>query len=420
MLPRHGRMACRLLSDIEEPAIFTRDGQEETRVDRVRHSNKVRVLETIRKSEPVARTEIAEITGLAHSTISSIVQELVDGFFVTEKKQKSEGKGRPRISLGMNRDAGAVAGVFLFPDGRMDVRLSNMAGETLFSGSCVIRPDDQPDLLADAMAHHLSEIFSQCGQQDIFAIGISIAALIDAAAGVIHWMPPGAPAPIPFAAMLEERLGRRVYIDNVANIIARSLRWSEREEQPEDFITIIIGPGIAMARFTEGIIRNGARGFNSEIGHVKVATAPEANCICGRKGCLFAVASFTGLARRAAQDDTLSARHAVAGFNALKQAASNGDGHALSLFSQAGEAMGIAISNIINLSDPGRILIATEDEEWFRFAGPALREYTVANSILPLQPYVDLSFSLLNPDHYVTGTISMVFDRMLMARENVG
>src|SRR3954451_21370736 len=81
----------------------------------LRELNRLRVLETVRERGAVSRAEIARRTGLARSTVSSLVGELQrDGLVVeSEDGAAASSGGRPPVLLTLDPGAGVVLGIHL-------------------------------------------------------------------------------------------------------------------------------------------------------------------------------------------------------------------------------------------------------------------------------------------------------------------
>ena len=94
-------------------------------------ASRLRVLEFLRRGEPISRTEIARETGLGQATVSVITRELLDAGILREETRAGGSRGRPRIDLMTNSDSLIVAGAFVDWDGRTTVHIGNLGGAIL-------------------------------------------------------------------------------------------------------------------------------------------------------------------------------------------------------------------------------------------------------------------------------------------------
>jgi len=67
------------------------------------------VLELIRASQPISRADLARRSGLGRSTISQIVEQLIDENWVREGAMGSLPRGRRPTMVGLNEDLLAIA-----------------------------------------------------------------------------------------------------------------------------------------------------------------------------------------------------------------------------------------------------------------------------------------------------------------------
>src|SRR3954468_20634159 len=81
----------------------------------LRELNRLRVLEAVRERGAVSRAEIARRTGLARSTVSSLVTELQRDGLVGESEDATptSSGGRPAVLLTLDPGAGVLLGIHL-------------------------------------------------------------------------------------------------------------------------------------------------------------------------------------------------------------------------------------------------------------------------------------------------------------------
>src|ERR1700756_3081308 len=120
-------------------------------------ANRLLVLKTIRREEPVARTDLVKLTGLSNGTITEVIADLVRRKFVLEAKAPAVGRGRPRVQLMLNPNAAYVMAAFWLPDGSLSAEISNMRGDRLFGRTEALGP--LPALAA--MAERIAAILNQ-------------------------------------------------------------------------------------------------------------------------------------------------------------------------------------------------------------------------------------------------------------------
>src|SRR5262245_33651263 len=74
----------------------------------VREINLSLVMNSLHNHAPISRARLADLTGLNKSTMSSLVNELIEHQFVRELGLSSVGIGRPSVQLELNPYAGYI------------------------------------------------------------------------------------------------------------------------------------------------------------------------------------------------------------------------------------------------------------------------------------------------------------------------
>src|SRR5215213_1213544 len=81
----------------------------------LREHNRRRVIEMLRDRGTASRAELARLTGLSRSTISTLVAELSESGLIVETSDngvdRMQGQGRPPVLLTLDRSVGAIVGI---------------------------------------------------------------------------------------------------------------------------------------------------------------------------------------------------------------------------------------------------------------------------------------------------------------------
>lgn len=108
---------------------------------------------------------------------------------------------------------------------------------------------------------------------------------------------------IPLKAIFEETFQLPTVVTNDANAAALGEKIFGVAKDLDDFVTITLGTGVGSGVVSSGKLVYGHDGFAGEYGHIRVI--PEGRlCGCGRKGCLEAYASSTGVVRSITELDS--------------------------------------------------------------------------------------------------------------------
>ena len=104
---------------------------------------------------------------------------------------------------------------------------------------------------------------------------------------------------VPLAQMFSDRLGIPAALTNDANAAAVGEMVYGVARGMKNFIVITLGTGVGSGIVVNGQLLYGCDGFAGELGHVTMRREGGRLCGCGRKGCLEAYCSATGVARTA-------------------------------------------------------------------------------------------------------------------------
>lgn len=185
---------------------------------------------------------------------------------------------------------------------------------------------------------------------------------------------------IPLSKMFSERLdGIKVTVTNDANAAALGEKAYGVAKDMNHFIMITLGTGVGSGVVIDGKLVYGNDGFAGELGHVIVKPGGR-ECGCGRKGCLEAYCSATGIAKtareRLAETDAPSLMRQVPlqdiTSKDIYDAAVKGDEMAISIFKETGTILGHALADMAVFSNPEAIILFGGLAK----AGDFIRKYT--------------------------------------------
>lgn len=220
---------------------------------------------------------------------------------------------------------------------------------------------DSPDVIVDALAT-AAEKWSNDGRR-IAAASIMVPGTVDNQNAVVV-QAPNLPSltDFPLKAVLEERLGWPVLLENDANAAAVGEMWLGAARGCCDVVSVTLGTGVGGGVILEGELWRGAHGSAGEIGHTTVDPFSGLKCKCGNVGCLELFASATAIVRMTREhlpqfpQSVLKSEDLDA--EKVYYAGREGDELALSVFKKFGVYLGIGLANLINIIDPEVIVVA--------------------------------------------------------------
>lgn len=168
---------------------------------------------------------------------------------------------------------------------------------------------------------------------------------------------------VPLSAMLRDRLGLAVAVDNNANVIAMAEHAFGAAHGMKDFILVTLGSGMGSCLFSNGIVYQGSNGFAGEIGHTTYIPGGR-QCGCGKQGCLEAYTAAKGVlltAREVMEEcDTPSVMRQVQQLTVklIIEFCNQGDELAIEVMRRTGHALGIGLANYASMVNPEAIILA--------------------------------------------------------------
>ncbi len=217
----------------------------------------------------------------------------------------------------------------------------------------------------------LIESLRRSADQEGFAIkgiGVGVPGVVDATAGRVGDEAPHVPdlAGQPLAAILGQRFGLPVFVDNDVNALALAELLFGLGRGAHSLVVLAPGTGFGSGIVLGGRLVRGAHSFGGEFGHAPVKFDGP-SCWCGGRGCLAVYASGRGIAQ-AARERAATARGAgllrLVGGDPLAitaplvfQAAQAGDPIATEVVDEACRALGAMIGVIVNGLNPEVIVI---------------------------------------------------------------
>ena len=223
---------------------------------------------------------------------------------------------------------------------------------------------------SDALIEQLVRVIGEQRTPSSRAVGIGVPSVVEFATGRIRYSVNIPLADVPLRALLSERVGLPVYVDNDANCAALAEAHEGGRLTATQLVMLTIGTGVGGGVVLNGRVFRGATGAAPELGHITIGLdlvdgAPEQSK-WPRAGSLEVLASGSALdelAEAAARTHPesalgrmLSEAGEVSGREAV-EAARAGDAVALDVLDVLGQRLGIGIANMINTFDPFEVVI---------------------------------------------------------------
>lgn len=225
-----------------------------------------------------------------------------------------------------------------------------------------------PEAVCDRLRDLCATLLADAGVAGPVPVGIGFAGMMRGTDGTVALSPHLGWRNVPFGAMMRERLGAPVAVDNDVNVITYGEWKAGAGRGVDDLLAVFVGTGIGGGMVAAGRLVPGASGCAGEIGHSKVIfTADAQPCACGLRGCVEAYAGGTYVQRRIRAELAGGARSRaveLAGGDPgavnpghLDAAAAEGDDYALALYEEIAPLLGAVLANAVTLLDPARLVL---------------------------------------------------------------
>jgi predicted NBD/HSP70 family sugar kinase len=300
---------------------------------------------------PPSRADVAAATGLTRATVSTLVDRLVGARLVAElPPAPAQRAGRPAVPLVPASRTVVGLGLEVNVD-YLGVRVLDLAGDVV--AEHVERGafhDADPGrtlgrlgaLAADAVARVEAEGMRVAGAR------LALPGLVDARTGELEVAPNlgwSSLAPVP-------HLGLGVLPVRVANEAKLAALAELSGDVPDSFLYVSGDVGIGAAIVVDRALFLAERGWNGEVGHVVVDPAGP-RCSCGAHGCLEQYAGKEAVLRNAG----LAPDAALSDLVARLDAPGAGDGDARAAVVRAGQALGSALADFVNLTGVSTVVL---------------------------------------------------------------
>ena len=386
----------------------------------VRKHNTALVIDYLRRKAPVSRAEVAVGTGLNRSTVSSIINELLDDNLIAETTYQSDRIGRPGLELVLNPNGGFAVGHEFGVDFHSLI-IADFAGNPRWRFTEKSDPSYGQEKIIKR-AFELDEMAVEEGKKmDMrpLGIGIGVPGLVDSQRGELMLAPNLGWKEVPMCRMWSEHFKLPVFVDNEANAAAMGEYYFGAAKGVDNFVYISAAIGLGSGIVINGKLFRGNNGFAAEVGHMTYDPEGEL-CNCGRRGCYETVIGPRAVVKRVIEkmNDTSDSillnavdhDMDIITFEAVADAAAEGDEICLSALKEVGFNLGIVISNIVNVMNPKMVVLGGVLNYASDILVPLVKEVVSSYSLELSQRELQIVESKHGQDTCVLGTTALVLD----------
>jgi predicted NBD/HSP70 family sugar kinase len=312
--------------------------------------NKQRIFSVIQDRAPVSKKAIADELGTSLTTVSTMVNELIEeGKIVHCGTSKSTG-GRKSEIFQLNPDALYVLGFDLQVDRLIGVML-NFNGDLIYEKAVPLGAGDEWSVAA-LIRQQIGAIMAEAklSESKLAGIGLGIPGIVDPARCLVEFAPNLEWKNVNLRQLLP--LPQPLIIENEANAAALGEQGFGMAREAADFIFVSVGTGIGTGVVLNNRLYRGWNNHAGEFGHMTIIPDGAA-CRCGNRGCWEVYASNEAALRHYQQ---LSGAE-PAGFDELLQRCLRDEPAALEALDRAADYLAIGLANIINGINPELLVI---------------------------------------------------------------
>lgn len=234
--------------------------------------NENAVIHALRRIGPASQAEIAEASGLAVQTVSTILKNLSARGYLSEVRAESQGRGRPRVILDLVASARYSIGVHIDPT-VMSAVVLDLRGQVVHSATSEEVHSHDPERSVDVAARMIEGLIERTGRENLVGVCLALPGPLDERTeSVVNsvWLPgwtnfrPG--------RALEQRIGLPVPVvkDTLAAVIGEN--WVRADESTgASMVFVYVGTGTGVGISLEGEPLRGASGNAGEVGQMLLA-----------------------------------------------------------------------------------------------------------------------------------------------------
>jgi predicted NBD/HSP70 family sugar kinase len=324
-------------------------------IDRPAGSPESLIVRCLSQRGALSAAQIARFTGLARSTVSTVLAGLRKSGMVVEAAglvDGAKGVGRPAAALALNPEAGSCVGIHLGLD-EMRLIVADVSHSVIAEQTIPMGVDYPPSRAAQMAKDAIAQSYSENGipVSGLLGVGVSVSGpvspegVVQRASIVPTW------AGVKIQDVFGPALKQPIFADNESNCSAiAEMMWGAAVGY-EDFVLFKIDFGVGGAIVQQGRVVTGIAGGAGEFGHISIDPSGDL-CRCGNRGCLELYASFK---RPLEQIERVKGRRLTMD-DAIRMA-EEGDVGALRMIEDTAESAGRGLGMIGSILNPPLIII---------------------------------------------------------------
>ena len=310
--------------------------------------------------------ELANEVNISIPTATNYIEELLNSKWVIEAGVKETESGRKPVLYSLNKDKVYTVGLRI-DLAKMQLVISRIDFSLVYE---VFEDNFKVENTESCLKHVVNFIEkaikdSGVTRSKIVGVGVGITGRVNSKTGesfsYFNFME------VPLKQYLSDALKLEVLVGNDTRTAGFAEQVQDKENSKRNSLFVNVSQGLGLSMMFNGKVVSGESGFAGEFGHMQFGIKNRL-CVCGKRGCLGTEVSGYGLHK-----DLIEAIELNEGslffeisnidkyhYKDVFKAANQGDGLSITLLQRIGVLLGEALGNIINLLNPGEIIIGGE------------------------------------------------------------
>lgn len=396
--------------------------QSSSNVERKKHLQKIKILQSLYFQGPKTNTEICDEFGISSPTSIRLLNQLIEeGWIKKEGRGKSAGGRKPDLYQ-LKEQFFYVLGIQLE---RFSIRMAIFDNYN----NKVIEFEDMPFKIEEeaSIVDHLYETAtnliekSKIDSRKLLGIGVSMPGLVSSQEGKNFTYFLKEEETESLEEILERKFDKPVFILNDAKSACLAEATFGMANNRKNVLVISMDWGIGLGIIIDGKVYQGSSGFAGEFGHIPLVEEGLL-CHCGKRGCLETVASGMALSRLAkegvkAGENSILSKLSDKELERLQpetviDAANKGDQFAINILSRVGISLGKGIAILIQLFNSELVIIEGKFSEAKQFITTPIQQSINTYCMPQLREKTHVSLSSLGEDSVLLGSVATVMENI--------
>jgi predicted NBD/HSP70 family sugar kinase len=381
------------------------------------------IVDLIRSSGVVSRTELADRSGLTEASISRIVKQLLAEGVVVEVGLGDRTGGKRRTLIQLNARARHAIGVTLDFESNTYV-LTDLHGAVVARSEAVGIGHESPNLVIERIGRELGELIADAGvdRDTVLGIGLAVAGRQDSSHHALRSNPEATVWEyFDIEETLTQAIDLPVVVENDSTCAAMGEFWVGRIPASADFAAVYMATGFGLGLVTNGDIYRGSSSNVGEIGHM-VLDVNGPDCWCDSRGCLEMLAAPKRIVELAIGRPGVMRELGLSGgpdtvrqdFARVAHAAAAGHEQAVAVIEESAFYLSRALVSVTNLLDLDQIILAgpgfsIAGDIYLREVSQALERWSFVRAVHPTK----VGLSKFSENSAALGAASLVLHSRL-------